>query len=414
MISKIITGAKKFMHGSSKFRSPLKVIQLPIKLVMGMISRFVPKKRGLIIFCSDRYNENSRYLFEYMATHKIEDVYWIAYDKKIISYLESKQLPCLGVWYKQIWALMRADVVVSSGNTFWDRYGAVTKPTIRYCLMHGCGPKVTEYYGDFDVSIRVLNQINKFDFVNFPSDFSAEVVGKCIFKLPANKIVINGYPRHDQLFSSDEKDYLRVRDELRSECDINFEFETDAQIILYAPTFRKYDRNYSFPIAKLLGYDAESFGHFLKSNKIYLFYTKHPQTNVGIKNELPSCSNFVPISYDDNKLFDISYFMIAFDCLINDYSTTGVDFSILKRPQIFVLPDFENFKRHDAFVEDYMAAINQQEINTYDELISKLMSIKTANQYTMQHPIGFNKYWDIGLSQSCEKNAVFLSDLCQD
>jgi CDP-glycerol glycerophosphotransferase (TagB/SpsB family) len=97
--------------------------------------------------------------------------------------------------------------------------------------------------------------------------------------------------------------------------------------------------------------------------------------------------------------------MMGFDALINDYSTTGVDYSILRRPQFFVMPDFIEFNKHDAFIENYLDAINQSPVADFNSLLVRLASFDSPQ------PIGFSKYLDSEIQNSCQRNAEFIRSL---
>lgn len=393
-------------------RKVLKLFQGPVRVVMGLISSLIPKKKGVIVFCSDRYNENSRYLYEYMVGESIADVYWLSYSDEITKHLKEREYPVLDKWWKHIWILMRAYVVVCSGNIFWDRYGAVSKPTIKYCLMHGCGPKVTEYHDDFYKTIEILAQINSFDFVNFPSQFGA-ILGANIYKLPRKKIVCQGYPRFDQLFTADHGSYIKIRSELSRYLGVSF--DENVRLILYSPTFRKYNRDYSFPIEELNGYNPLEFDCFLKKNNMYIVYTKHPQSSdTGGWRKLDNC---IYLDYEKNPIFDISYFLQAFDILINDYSTVSVDFSILGRPQIFVMPDYDVYKNTDGFNEEYCDVIVGPVAQDFFDLVAILSRAVLFNESSSsEFYIGdvkkdLRKYWGRSLNESCKLNSAFIRKL---
>lgn len=387
----------------------LKSLQFVIKMFFGLLSSLVLKKAGLIIFCSDRYNENSRYVYEYMVKKNINNIYWLSYDRQVSNHLKENKMPYISNIIMQIWMLMRASVVVASGNSFWDRYGAVSKKTKKYCLMHGCGPKVTEYHNDFKVTLSKLKQINKFDFVNFPSQFGA-TLGANIYKIPRNKIVINGYPRFDQLFKANYNSFVKRRFELSNY--LNFEINPNTKLCLYTPTFRKYDYNYSFPLEKIKDYNASELDLFLKKNEMYIIYTKHPQTlDDGGWNKIENCKY---LNYEKYQLFDISYFLQAFDILINDYSTISVDFSILNKPQIFVMPDFCKYAKTDGFNEEYKDIIVGPSVHKFSDLIkfltkfSKIDKNKKKFFYKTNKTKDLRKYWCSDLINSCKKNSDFL------
>jgi len=390
----------------------LKLFQGPVRIVIGMISSLIPKKKGVIVFCSDRYNENSRYLYEYMVGESIVDVYWLSYSDEVTKHLNEREYPVLDKWWRQIWILMRASVVVCSGNIFWDRYGAVSKPTIKYCLMHGCGPKVTEYHDDFNKTIKILAQINSFDFVNFPSQFGA-TLGANIYKLPRKKIVCKGYPRFDQLFNANHISYIKTRSELSEYLGVSIDQNT--KLVLYSPTFRKYNRDYCFPIENLTGYSSWELDCFLKKNNMYIIYTKHPQSSGAAGWQM--LDNCIYLDYKQNHIFDISYFLQAFDILINDYSTVSVDFSILGRPQIFVMPDYDVYKNTDGFNEEYCDVIVGPVAQDFFDLIAILSRAVLVNEgSSSEFYIGdvkkdLRKYWSGSLNESCKLNSAFIIKL---
>ena len=105
----------------------LKIFQYFLRIFIGFLSKFIPKKNGLIIFCSDRYNENSRYIYEYLVKQGAKNIFWLSYNKHLTYYLKSKQMPNLSKSLNQIWMLMRASVVVASGNIFWGCFQANKK-----------------------------------------------------------------------------------------------------------------------------------------------------------------------------------------------------------------------------------------------------------------------------------------------
>jgi len=116
---------------------------------------------------------------------------------------------------------------------------------------------------------------------------------------------------------------------------LNSNIKESDKIILYTPTWRPYE--YSFPLEKMSGFDLENFNVWLENNDTYFFYTIHtakvPMSMMGARDRI------IFIDSWEFPLFDINEFMNEVDVLLNDYSTTSVDFSLLERPQIFFMPD---------------------------------------------------------------------------
>ena len=74
--------------------------------------------------------------------------------------------------------------------------------------------------------------------------------------------------------------------------------------------------------------------------------------------------------------------MLEVDVLINDYSSTSTDFSLLNRPQIFYLPDYDLYSSEKGFVEDYRATLPGVEVFNFEELKKQLIyCLSHTDQY---------------------------------
>ena len=60
--------------------------------------------------------------------------------------------------------------------------------------------------------------------------------------------------------------------------------------------------------------------------------------------------------------------MCEVDCLVNDYSNTHSDFSILEKPQIYVIPDYFDYNKEQGFLESYHQFIAGDVVKSLDEL----------------------------------------------
>ena len=67
--------------------------------------------------------------------------------------------------------------------------------------------------------------------------------------------------------------------------------------------------------------------------------------------------NFRFIDRNNFPLFDTTYFLNFVDILLNDCSTTSTEFCILKRPQLFIFPDYKKYKKAKGFVGNYFGEL---------------------------------------------------------
>ena len=105
--------------------------------------------------------------------------------------------------------------------------------------------------------------------------------------------------------------------------------------------------------------------------------------------------------------------MLEVDILINDYSTTSTDIAILKTPQIFFMPDYDQYEEESGFVEDYRKIMPGEEIFNYKDLIKNINHIYTNKlDYLKNHEDNrqnlLSKYYDFYNKNSSEEFYRFI------
>lgn len=141
-----------------------------------------------------------------------------------------------------------------------------------------------------------------------------------------------GYPRNDILFSCNNKSSINI-------IKTNLGLPLNKKVILYAPTWRddeyiapgKWKLNLHFNLDRMV----DQFGNeFIMVIKQHYFQQDDIQLTTSQK-------NFV-YTFDSSQ--DIQLLYLVSDLMITDYSSVMFDYSILKRPMIFYLYDFEKYK----------------------------------------------------------------------
>ena len=141
------------------------------------------------------------------------------------------------------------------------------------------------------------------------------------------------------------------------------------------------------------------------------FYTVH--TNLFPKDIPNDLDRIVFINTDIYPLFDVNKFMLEIDILINDYSTTSTDFSILNRPQIFYMPDYDFYNSEKCFVEPYRDIMPGKEVFNYDDLKRTLLdaslnSKSYVDKYSVITKELQKKYYDICFKNSTSELSEFV------
>jgi len=332
-------------------------------------------KRGRIVVLQARssqvYCDNTKYIYEYLSNEKDIDAYWVTDNPEIQKHISdngwkyiTKSNPI-----KMIWVALRVRVLVDNGDGFFNIFNITSpKSVIKICVGHGSGPKATlaRTSNIKDVTQQILN-INKFNYVNFPSQYFSELLGKMTYFLPNEKILTLGYPRCDALF--DDRKVKKANNEKRLTKLLNPSIKSTSKVVLYTPTWRPY--KYNFPLSEMHGFSFEDFDQWLFLNNLIFFYTVH--ANLFPENIPNNLGRVIFINSNNNPLFDVNEFMLEVDILVNDYSTTSTDFSILNRPQIFYMPDYEYYSSEKCFLESYRDMMPGHEVFSYDDFKSILL-----------------------------------------
>ncbi len=375
----------------------------------------VPKGKVIILqtYSSYIYCENTKYLYEYLSEYTDYEVYWVTESKEIKQYLDSKGYKY--ITYKRpvgfILIALRAKIVINSGTMYFNRFGLIGKKTLKITTSHGVGPKYTvESYDNVKDTLKQIRNFNKFDFFNFTSKYSATMIGRRNFKLLPHKIIYLGNPRCDQFFDDAfVKERYRKKEVAKQ---LNKSFNDNGKIMLYTPTWRPYE--YEIPLLSMKNFEVNKFDNFLKENEIFFFYTSHTVNTP--KKVLPETGHIKYITHKKNPFFDINLFMLEVDILLNDYSTTSTDFALLKRPQIFFMPDYEYYNIEKGFIEDYRAILAGKEICSFDELQDSVLVClgepeKYLEQYESKRTLLLERYYDVSLSNSCQSFTEFIHGL---
>jgi CDP-glycerol glycerophosphotransferase (TagB/SpsB family) len=367
---------------------------------------FKIKRNKIVIstFSPEVYCDNSKYLFEYLSKKKM-DIYWFTNSTKIKKYLNQKKLKYIS--YNNIFHLffiaLKTKLVINSGSNYFNCFEFFFKKNIiKISLGHGMGNKlVLAKY----IKTNNYENYSKFNYVNFTSDFSVNKIALQNYKIPAHKIIKLGYPRVNSLNikinkKSNHKEIKKYYKNYNGE-----------KILLYTPTWRPY--SYNLPILNLKNFKIELFNNFLKKNKIIFLYTAHDALLPQMNNKLLKMSNFRYIDRNSYPLFDTTYFLNFVDILINDCSTTSTEFCMLKKPQLFIFPDYKKYKKTKGFVGNYFEELPGKFIKNSKNLeFEVLNSLKKNNLYYSKYNLkikeNLRKYYDLKKQDANRKFYFFI------
>ncbi len=194
------------------------------------------------------------------------------------------------------------------------------------------------------------------DAINAQSDYEAEIFSR-VFGVPIEKFLKVGLPRNDNLALYSEE----YRDKLFSKIGIS----KTKKVILYAPTFREYERDSMKNCVLAPPINLQKWKNELSDKYVILFRAHYEVSKImNIEND-----DFIKNVSQHPSLEDL---MIISDILISDYSSIFFDYSIMDKPMIHFTYDYNKYveKRGMYFdIRDYILGADNE-----DDLISLLNS----------------------------------------
>ena len=392
-----------------------KIINSLFTILFSVIKDYV-RKKNIVIFSGINnytYNGNSRYLFEYLSEYTDYEIYWFTRSDKIKKYIKSKGMRYLsyGSPIKLIYKSLFMKIVFNDGDSYFNLFGlADSKKTTKISIFHGYGPKTTiAALGDSEEIKMRIDKINKFNFVNFTSKFTAQNLAKEMFYLPDNKVKVLGFPKMDAFFDLDHAHKSRLSKKILKS--LFTKVSGDSKLILYTPTWRPY--NYNLPLLDIVNFDTKSFNNYLEKNNLYFVYSLH-----SVNKPKRIINNMSRILYIDEKysLYDTNEMMLEADILMNDYSNTLVEFCVLARPQVFCIPDYEYYKKSKGFIDDFLDIMPGDSFDTFGDLKSILDKVikdtdKYVDQFADRREKLLTKYYNLDNNKSLESYKDFVCDI---
>jgi len=312
-----------------------------IKNICFNLSNFIPKQPNLWIFGSWyglTYNDNSRYLFEYINSIKTNiDVVWISRNKGIVKQLTNRgYVAFYALSLKGIFTTMRAQVAVFSCGYTWDFCSwALGQKTKKIQLWHGAGIK----------KIKINENPTLYSLV-LTSSIAMKKRLANILDIPSEKIVITGLPRNDVFFRKmPVSPIVRHFDQIKKK---------KSQIFLFLPTLRKKTR--FDPIINLQN-QADYIDNWMKTNNAHLYIKMHffheSYQKTSIKKIMKQYKNIHFLS--NNQIdSDVQTIFPFVDFLVTDYSSIFTDFLLLDKPVFFTPFDYPEYtEREQLFYYDY-------------------------------------------------------------
>lgn len=349
-----------------------KIVLWPINVLSFNLCRLIPLRNKKIWLFGGweghKYDDNSRFLFEYVSGKKGVQAIWLSNDEDVVEKVrKTGRKAFLSNSIKGKYYSIRSGVAVySHGLMDFGHFPLIGGAKV-ISLWHGVGFK--KIYNDKYSGIKLF--MKKFmdklyswtyrDITFVTSDYVKKQFSGIFGLKSSSKIMYSGQPRNDVF-----KQNLQ-REKVLSKLSLDF----SKRVIIYMPTYRGKDvgENAMENIIRTL-YKSDRLNEVLDKEKCVFIAKLHPLTP---HIDIPRRKNFVILDYgevDSNQeLLGVS------DMLITDYSSCCVDFALLNRPIIFYQPDEEEFmKKSEPLYEELLDILHTNRCTTPDELAESILN----------------------------------------
>lgn len=393
-------------------------IKIIIHLPIIILSKIVKRKENIWVFGTwfgDKYNDNSKYLFEYV-NNNCPDIkaIWLTTNKKTLNIIRQKKYNAyltysfMGYFY----SLIAKYGFICTGFNDLNIYTLSNMRIIN--LWHGIPLKKIMNDNKFQpcnqkqnfiihAIKKYLNRFRNFQFYTtlVDSDLMKNIFEKAFYG-HSQRIDIIGQARCDSFFINNFKNlFVEKLVKLKKE---------NYKVGIYMPTCRN-DKLYN-EFWEYFTNELNNLNMKMKNMNIVLLIKLHYYQLKRLKSITNTFSNLILIKDEDIEQ-DVYSILPITDFLITDYSSIFFDYLFTNKPIFFCPFDIQEYlKRDDEMYFDYETIIPGKKANTWEELYKNLEEyVQGIDTYKEQRKILRDKIFVHQDGKNCERIIEWITSL---
>lgn len=371
-----------------------KIARKIISKTISLFNYFIPKKKNRIFFKSKPdYSGNCKALSDYIIEKKLPyHIVWSVkkeINQKGITVVRAGSL-------KEFFYYFTSKYVITTHN---EMIGPIATNQKYISLWHGMPFKKICYLGESDHQGMI-----DYSAIRIATSEVMRSIISASFREKANNVYITGQPRNDFLFKP------------ISLTDIGIKSIKNKKIVMFAPTFRMNNEDIRYSdgaeiidnnFLRVNDFCMEEIDYYLEQSNLHLILKLHPYEEEYFRGIATLSSNITIISSDEltQKNIDLNQLLSLVDILITDYSSIYLDYLILNKPLIFLVPDVDAYSssRGGFTLEPFDFWTPGDKVSCQKSLLNSINKIITGNdeyaEKRNQINLIINKYSDANNSQ---------------
>lgn len=348
----------KFIYG---------IYYLTGNMLINLLKIFIKSSDKTVLFVSyggKKYDDSPKVIYESMINDSRFDDYdfvWAFIDIDEFNIKKGRKIK-IDTFKYYITALKSRVWITNSGIERGLNFKG--KKTLYINTWHGTPlKKMGKDIPNNNISFKT-NAESKVDIMLAQGTYEVEKFAQA-YDIELSKFKVFGLPRNDELLNMEYK-----KKEILEKLDI----KSYSSIILYAPTFREYERDIIGNCTYNSPFDFKKvYEHF--GENIMILLRMHYEISDYITIDDTLKKNVLDVSkYDNlNELLTIS------DILITDYSSIMFDYSIMKKPIVTYTYDFKEYWENRGLYFDIRKELPNS--NNMNELIKILEDIELNYEF---------------------------------
>ena len=329
------------------------------------------KSWALLLDGKQRYEGNIRALAHYLSQQPDTTVYLLNHRNDQPS--DIADCHTINVVQGGSWAEMRARL--KSQHVVFTHAHSKSLLNGRYALIHGLN-LINVWHGiplkalgnlipgyRRDTLKKRLREGQSFHTFCVSSQLEKTFFAACYF-FDASRIAVTGIPRNDLLVNNAAWDQRQrqIKIEIEQCC-------AGRAMLLYAPTWRDYDRQ----AVGLNRTDCEQLSQLMGQHNAVLAFRPHPLDNELFTSLIDGLPNLMLA--DAQRWEDTAVVLACTQALINDYSSIMVDYLLLQRPIIGFFWDYDVYSSKRGFLFDLPALFPGPIVKNADALQQQLAQL---------------------------------------
>lgn len=314
-----------------------------------------------VVYGGQRYDDSPRFVYEYLKSHSeykhVRCVWAFLEPEKIEERVE--RAVRIDTFRYYITALKAKYWITNSSCSRGLNF--MKRGTVNILFQHGMagikkiGRDVRKENKSFGNAFH-----EEFKYIVIEGKLEADIL-KRAWRVSENQILNIGLPRNDELAVLDMNRIAYLKK--------YFGISDDKKIILYAPTFREFNRDIKKSIYLKPPFDFDIWKKKL-GDEYVLIVTAHYEVEKIF--HIPEENGVIVNAFKYPRINDL---LMISDLLISDYSSVIFDYSILGRPIISYAYDYDRYKKERDLYEGYENIFSHGVMKTQEEVMNHILNL---------------------------------------